>query len=395
MLVNPLPAPRANPGLIRWAREESGYAIERVAHRLRVPEARVQAWEAGSRLPTLRQLKKLSEFYHRPLSLFFALEPPRTIPLAAEHRRLTTVHPGEESPELRLAIRHMQARRDTTLVLLEELGYDTPDFTLTARSREEPRVVGERLRAAAGISADEQSTWHDGWEAWRTWRLALEETGVLVFMFPKVELDEVRGIALLDQPLPVAAVNTKEVAEARAYTALHEVIHLMLWNGREEDVALRDQHTDETWAQLERFVESAASYALIPEAALGELVDRRGVPRDVERIRSAAQRFRVTPSALATRLRSSGFLDWDEYHHWRADWESYLAAHPRGKSGFATPVSKALGRGGPSFARLVLEAWDQQRINSAEAARYINLRPDQFGALRERLQAAAVGAADE
>jgi Zn-dependent peptidase ImmA (M78 family)/DNA-binding XRE family transcriptional regulator len=389
------PPPRPNPRLIRWAREESGYSSARVAQRARVPEQRLLAWEAGDAYPTLRQLKKLAECYHRPFSLFFASDPPRTRPPALEYRRLSTVRPGEESPELRLAIRHMQWRRDTTLELLEELGYEIPDFNLTARPGEPARAVGERLRAALEIDVEEQCRWRNGWEAWRTWRGALEGIGVLVFMFPKVALDEVRGIALLNQPMPVSAVNTKEVPEARAYTALHEVIHLMLWNAREEEVALRDGHTDEEWTRLERFAESAASHALIPEGALAEDAQQQGVPADVVGMQAAARRFKVTPSALATRLRSSGFLGWEDYHRWRDAWESYLAAQPQQKPGFATPVSKTLGRGGASYARLVLEAWDRQRLNTAEAARYLNLRPDQFSTLRDRLSSGATGAADE
>lgn len=389
------PPPRPNPRLIRWARLESGYSSARAAQRARVPEPRLLAWEAGEAYPTLRQLKKLAELYHRPFSLFFGSDAPRTYPLASEYRRLSTVRPGEESPELRLAIRHMQGRRDTTLELLEELGYEIPDFNLTARPGENPRAVGERLRAAVEIDVEEQYRWGNGWEAWRTWRAALEGIGVLVFMFPKVALEEVRGLALLDQPMPVSAVNTKEVPEARAYTALHEVIHLMLWNAREEDVALRDRHTDEEWMQLERLAESAASHALVPEDSLAEEVDRQGVSADVGRMQAAARRFKVTPSAMATRLRSSGFLGWEEYDRWRDAWASYLEAQPPLKPGFATAVSKTLGRGGPSFARLVLEAWDCQRLNTAEAARYLNLRPNQFSTLRERLMVGAMGAADE
>ncbi len=44
----------------------------------------------------------------------------------------------------------------------------------------------------------------------REWRAAVEQLGVLVFQFPKVELTDVRGLSLLRFPLPVVGVSSKE-----------------------------------------------------------------------------------------------------------------------------------------------------------------------------------------
>ena len=45
------PTVEVNPSILTWAREESGYAVERVAKRLHVKEERVAAWEKGERQP--------------------------------------------------------------------------------------------------------------------------------------------------------------------------------------------------------------------------------------------------------------------------------------------------------------------------------------------------------
>ena len=97
------PTVAVNPSILTWAREESGYAVDRVARRLQVKEERVAAWEKGERQPTLRQLEQLARFLHRPFSVFFLPRPPQLPPLAADYRRLPGVEPGHESPELRLA----------------------------------------------------------------------------------------------------------------------------------------------------------------------------------------------------------------------------------------------------------------------------------------------------
>ncbi len=205
-----------NPSLLVWARKESGYGLERVAKRLQVKEERVEAWEKGERQPTFRQVEELAKFLHRPLSVFFLSRPPQLPPLAAEYRRLPGVEPGHESPELRLALRQMLNRRENALNLMEELGEPIPEFSLRAHLNESPVEVGRQMREATGIDSMTQLDWSNEWPAWSAWRAAVEQLGVLVFQFPKVTLEETRGLALLRMPFPVIAINGKEMPAAKS-----------------------------------------------------------------------------------------------------------------------------------------------------------------------------------
>ncbi|HEX8310942.1 MAG TPA: XRE family transcriptional regulator, partial [Chthoniobacteraceae bacterium] len=389
-----LPVP-INPSMLEWARQESGYPVDQVAKRLQVEPGRVEAWERGERPPTLRQVQELARFFHRPLNVFFLASPPQLPPLAAEYRRLPGVTPGSESPKLRLAVRQMVNRRESALSLMEELGEPIPTFTLSGHLREDPREVGERLRAALRMQVQTQLDLRDEWQAWREWRAAAEDLGVLVFLFPKVELDETRGLALLRFPLPGVGVNSKEQPESRIYTLLHELIHLMLAAGREEVSALQEQRSGEEWEAVERFAEAAASHALIPEAALRASI--AGVSSwDVSRVRQVARRFRVTPLAMATRLRVSGFMDWSQYREWKDAWKDYVATLPPRSSGFAHPVDVALGRNGRPYVHLVLEALAGNRLTSVDAARYLGLRFEHFDRLKESFSRGPTGGdADE
>ncbi|MCC5805110.1 MAG: ImmA/IrrE family metallo-endopeptidase [Opitutales bacterium] len=380
---------KPNPAVLSWARRESGYPLERVAKRLAVKPERLAAWENGEVVPTLRQLQNLARFYHRPTGLFFRATPPALPPLAAEYRRLPGVSPGGESPELRLAIRQMSNRRETMLELLEELGGTVPRFALEAHINEGPERAGKRLREALEVGLETQQAWGSSWQAWAFWRRAVENLGVLVFQFPSVPLEEARGLSLLRHPLPVAAVNPKESSpEARSFTLLHEVVHLMLANGSEEQVAAREQRQGEDWLDVERFAEQASSHALVPEEALHAAIQGHGLPRndwDIGDVRKLAKTFRISPLAVATRLRSSGFLSWSAYLSWKAGWEAYTQSLKPKSGGFATPVDKALGRAGRPFTRTVLEALSTNRIGPDAAARYLGLKYEHFEKLRNAL----------
>lgn len=378
-----------NFNLLAWAREQSGYAPEPVAKRLSVKVERFLAWERGDSKPTVRQVEALAKVYHRPFGLFFLPQPPELPPLSAEYRRLPGVKPGVESPELRLAIRTMSYRRETAAELSEELGTALPSFQLAAHPSEDPNVVGARLRAALGLTIEEQLAWKDEWQAWSRWRDAAESIGALVFQFPKVPLSEVRGISLFVFPTPAIGVNSKESAPgARIYTLAHELVHVALAFAREERPALHETRTASVWAQLERFAEEAASAVIIPRETLSSMVHSLSVAQDawtLDQVRSLARRFKVTPLAMATRLRAERQFTWAGYERWRLAWDKYVKSLPPRSGGFASPIDKTLGRAGRPLVQLVLEAMDANRITAVQASRYLDLRFEHFEGLRSEL----------
>jgi Zn-dependent peptidase ImmA (M78 family) len=378
-----------NPAVLAWARIESGYSVEPVAKRLNVKPLRLLAWESGESKPTVRQVQGLARFYHRPFGVFFLPHPPVLPPLAAEYRRLPGVKPGVESAEFRLALRVMAQRREAALELSEEMGIPQAEFGIAARLSETPETVGARLREALGIRTEEQFEWTSDWQAWRRWREAVEASGVLVFQFPKVDLDQVRGVSLLKFPLPAIGVNSKESSPgARNFTLLHELTHLALVLGKEERTALDETRDGSAWLEVERFAEEAASAALIPGEILSNFLRKMKVARDawdIPLMRSLAGKFNVTPLAMATRLRAVGELSWDGYNGWKKSWNEFIAALPK-RRGFASPIHKTLGRSGRPFVQLVIEALDANRITAVQASRYLDLRFDHFENLRAELR---------
>ena len=283
----------------------------------------------------------------------------------------------------------MLARRENALNLMGELGETIPLFPLSAKLNESPAAVGARLRTALRVTSEEQLSWPSEWRAWAAWHTAVENMGVLVFQFSKVAISEVRGLALLRTPLPVVGINNKEIPEVRSFTVLHEVVHLMLAAGHEEEPAISEDRSNDEWDGLERFAEIAASHALVSEGALRNEIISLGLgvsDWDIQSTRRLARRFRITPLALATRLRESGFMSWARYASWKSEWDDYIATLPPRAKGFATPVAKALGRNGRPYIQLVLEALASNRITPVTAARYLDLKFEHFDKLKTAIQ---------
>ena len=170
----------------------------------------------------------------------------------------------------------------------------------------------------------------------------------------------------------------------------------MLAVGHEEMPALRERRSGTEWEIVERFSESAASHALVSEDALRGAIGQRPSTWDIASVRRLARRFRITPLAMATRLRASGYMSWPEYNAWKQGWDEYVKTLPQRSGGFAHPVDVALGRSGRPYVQLVLEALAANRITSVDASRHLALKFEHFDKLKKALQGGPSGAvADE
>lgn len=374
--------------LLEWAREEAGYAPEEAAENAGVPLEKLCAWEAGAKQPSLRQAEKLAKLYDRSLSVLSLPKPPVLPPLATEYRRLPGVKPGAESPALRRAVRRLVQRRRVAMHLLAELGEEAPAFGLALHLNDNIEEAGARLREVLGISIETQLAWASEFVAFRAWRAAVEELGTLVCQFSGKDTGEVRGFGILHFPLPVIGVSSKEIPLAKPFTLLHELVHLALAASHEEQSAMTEDRRKDDWLQVERFCESVTSSILMPMEAIGEDADaisqKQAGEWTVAGIRRTAKRFRVTPTAVATRLLWLGVMSAADYAGWKKDWADWRKMHPE-KAGFgiATPADKAVTRSGPFFTSLVLGALGSDRISSSDASQYLDVGFDHVEILRK------------
>lgn len=366
-----------NPKLLVWAREQAGYTLETAIEELKIPLEKLRAWEDGKKQPSVRQAENLAKKYHCSFSLFSLQEAPQVTALATEYRRLPGVKPGEETPELRFALRDMIYRRKVALNLIEELGEPQKDFSLSAKLQENPESIASRIREVLNVSLDMQFDWKSESQAWKGWRIAIENTGVLVLLFNDVELEEIRGVSIFHPKLPVIGINNKE-RSSRTFTLLHEFVHVLLKQGKDEQPAIEEKRSSKEWTEVERFAEKVAGAVLMPTNSLRneQLIQTRR-PSDkwtVEEIQRLAKKYKVTPLAFATRLLVLGIMSPVSYRDWKDNWSEFLTQHPpKDSGGFATHAERALNRNGNTLTTLVIEALTLERITPVDASYYLKV----------------------
>lgn len=377
-----------NPALMEWSRKASALDIEAAAQKIGVRPEKIIAWEEGTAAPTMSQLRKLADVYHRAVSFFFLNERPPAAKAPTDFRRFELRGTGRSTPELANAIREVQAKREAALNIYAEMENAPPPFDLVIRSRTDPEQAGADLLRQLGVTLPERLHWDD-YKALRAWKRAAESRGVLVMQVSRISLQEMRGCSLALFPLPVVLLNSSDSALGRVFTLLHELTHL----ARNES-ALCDIEESGRQGELERteaFCNHAAGAILAPrDALLGERLvqtaNRRTEWGDAE-LRQLRNRYRASREVVLRRLLMLGKTSLEFYRRKRAEFQrEYQRLQDEKTAGFVPfPLRVVLGNG-RFLTGLVLDAYDSRLITGSELSRILGTKLDHLGAISAELR---------
>lgn len=363
------------PELLRWARERSRIAPERLEKRF--PHFR--AWEREERQPTFRQLEGFANATRTPIGFLFLAEPPEQPLPIPDFRTIADRTVARPSPDLldtlylcqeRQAWYHDHARMDREAPL---------PFVGSASPSDGVEVVAARIRTTLGFDLEERrnlSTWTD---ALRRFVEQANDLGVLVMVSGivgsntqrKLDVNEFRGFALVDDLAPLIFLNGADTRAAQMFTLAHELAHIWLGESALSDSDGRtvpEHHIEGSCNQV-------AAEVLAPLAVVREEFDP-DAPLAGETTR-LARRFKVSSLVALRRLRDLGTLDAETY--WNAydrELELFREREDRRKrsSSGGNFYSTTGVRVSPRFARAVIVATLEGRSSFTDAFRLLGFK---------------------
>ena len=222
-----------------------------------------------------------------------------------------------------------------------------------------------------------QTKWKDDREAFNGWRQALESLGILVFQTgsidsPKgVEISEMRGFAISDQPLPVIVVNSKDSLKGRIFSLLHELAHILLGDS---GISGRDINEE---VEKEVFCNHVAGATLLPSDWFQKdklLLSYRDNWSD-EAVEEVAKRFKVSPEVIWRRLLTLEFVTPRIYKAKRQELLDKSKDKKVKKGGGGPPPSRRIISSiGRPYIELVLSSYYQEKINSRDVSDYLDMK---------------------
>lgn len=372
--------------VLAWARKSAGYSVQDVADKFKKDPELVEAWEDGREYPYMGQLRRMANFYKRPISDFYLPAPPDERPMPHDFRRSPGEVSGSYTPGLRKQLRFARERQDIAKDLHEDMGDPLPEFGHRVRLTDSPETVGELIRKILRVTTEDQRTWNNPYATLKGWRQRIEAENVLVFQFNNVDVQEAWGFSIVEPIYPVIGMNKKLAPNGRTFTMLHEFTHLLLGTGGICDI---DDFTPRAAddMKVEIFCNHSAAAALMPEIEFKAdpiVCSREGPAVDwtEKEISDIATNFGVSREAALRRLLTFNLTTISFYRGKRAAYHAQLAAQKaqerernRNKPfvGQSAP-QRAVSDFGGNFVRTVLDSLGEQRITLADAAQYLQVR---------------------
>lgn len=346
---------------LRWARDVLGMDQATLGKAANVTAERVEEFETGGSLPTLRQAQALAKRLDRSVAFLLAPPPAQSdVPKTADFRGNVE---GDLPPTLAKEMKRAEQQRDA-LIQFEDLPLRKSVGAIDWDSMD---LRAQQFRDMLGITPSFVPPSRDSGQAFNFWRGLLEASGYLVFQTTGIELTAFKGLSVDHKVLPIILVNGSDAANSKTFTLFHEVAHLC--NQTSGVCLLRENVWEEALAN--RF---AGSFLMPSEEVQKALSARQSTLDPVDQI---AARFRVSRLAAAIRLRQLNHLTEAGLQEVMEESEAAWAQHrekQKGSEGFAPRWRLRYRDLGTTYIGAVARAVDDQRIDLVDATYLLNAR---------------------
>lgn len=292
------------PRILQWARDRAGLEVEALARKVGTKPERVEAWEEAGEL-TYKQAEKLAKATHTPFGYLFLTEPPEDRLPIPDFRTVGSTAVRRASPDLLDVLHQCQRRQQWYREFLLEQGAPRLRFVGSASPGDNEVDVARAMRRQLGFhpAAADGTTLTD---VIKEFVEAIEKLGVLVMKSGvvgnstkrKLDPDEFRGFALVDEYAPLIFVNGADSRAAQLFTLAHELVHI--WAGASAVSNLKASIPPDQ--RVERFCNAVAAEYLVPPELLLQAIG--AAPAELGQLVQALRgRFKVSSLVILRRLR--------------------------------------------------------------------------------------------
>lgn len=371
------------PSVLRWARASQGYSIDDVALHLKRDPDEILAWETGQSAPTYAQLEKLAySLYKRPLAVFFLPEPPPEPDVKQEFRTLPDFEIDQLAADTRYQLRLAHALQISLRELNDGVNLASRlifrDIELTAKAN--IKKVAVAIRSYLNISLGDQASWKSSDDALKTWRNAIEESGIYVFKHA-LKQKSISGFCLADHEFPIIYLNNSTTKTRQIFSLFHELAHLLLnVNAITKLDVSYIEYLPKKEQNIEKFCNALAAELLIPSVDFEEQLKSTKSISDVF-IQELARRYHVSREAVLRRLLDRGLVEQSYYEAKANQWAGEAKNGGSGGDYYATQATYL----GEHYLQLVFSKHYQGKLTLEQAADYLGVRTKSVAGLEEML----------
>ncbi|HED37401.1 MAG TPA: ImmA/IrrE family metallo-endopeptidase [Ignavibacteria bacterium] len=363
-----------NTNILEWALNYSAQGIE-----VETKFPKLNSWLKKDDFPTVRQLEKFAKATRVPFGYFFLeKEPEITLPIPF-FRTIKEEYPTTYSPELIDAVKIVEQRRIWLSDFLIQSGADKFPFVGSEENNSDYRDIAKKIKSVLGLNdlwASNQSKWD---EALNFLIEKIESIGINIIRngvvgnntHRKLNFQEFRGFALVDDYAPFLFLNGADYKSAQIFTLVHELAHI--WLGSSAVFDLRQMLPAEDKTEI--LCNKVAAEFLVPEKQLRE--NWKSFQNADDFYQSIAKFFKVSKIVAARRLLDLDYINKQEFFDFYSE---YIASIPKGKKekGGGNYYNTQPLRIGKRFANVVITATKRGTLLYRDAYRLTGLTASTF-----------------
>jgi Zn-dependent peptidase ImmA (M78 family)/DNA-binding XRE family transcriptional regulator len=365
------------PQILVWARNRLQMPPEIVAKAAKVALNTYLDWEKGEQLPTINQAKDLAKKLKIPYAWLFLPVPPEKfkLPKNSDYRTLTNKTTPEYSLDLQYLLNDISIRRDVMIELYTEMGIPVPRFEQYIDRNAENASIAQAVRNLLKITTEVQKNFKNSNAALNYYMETLSSAGILVFQTGKLDENIMRGMSIYEPLFPIIVLNRKDECNARIFTLLHELVHILTRTPGICDTF----HFGQSPFEIEIKCNKVAAEALIPQDALiqdecWQQIEKSGLNDDV--IKKIAKNFSVSREVVIGRLFTLGKINFDFYNKKLAqyikEYKQYKYDQTEKNHGFLHPNKDICSQVGKLYARTVISAYNQELITPRDLSYFLS-----------------------
>lgn len=376
------------PEVLAWARTLDSISVGEIAAKLKVETSIIQDWESGGSNPTIKQAKELAKLYRVPFAYFYLPDIPKKVKRIEKTDYRTFGNIGDSfvmSRELRWLLRDVEERREAMLSLYEE-ERTVVSFPLKLHNDAKEAEIVAAIRNLLGLTPQKQITFRKPEVALAHCISMLENYDVLVFQATKIDTNEMRGMSMAYDEMPIIVLNRKDEPSARLFSLCHELAHIVT---RTSGICNDFSTTSQNQIEWELACNRIAGKVLVPIELLAmhkSIQSIRQYGFDDSYVMTMARDYAVSKEVIIHALWDMKIITkqmyFDTLNRYSEEYKQF-ASHK--KKGFLPPATDVVSQVGKLYARTVLGAFYSERISARDTSGYLlNLKVKHFQQLERR-----------
>lgn len=369
--------------MLIWARESSGYTLEDASKRTGISIRTLRRAEKGSDYLTVNQLRKIAEYYKRPLPMFYLDKPPKDLKLP-DFRSNKEIGFDKPTGNIQIKIRTIFEKKRFAEELLRRFPQKFDyEFINLFTENDDPEDCSRQVRTLLDVKAEHLSSKRDH-EVLNYWIQKVENIGILVFQFQRIDPEVMRGFVFTSIPFPTIALNSGDSYYARAFTIIHELTHVIL---NKSGICEASYNEFPERGNIERFCNSVAGSTLVPNDFLDEQTKAsdfksRSIAQNVINL---AREFKVSWSVILIRLLNSGKINRPQYS--LSENELSQMKQPKKKRGSGADYYIGLNsRISKTYRDMILTGLRSTEIAFHEAMRFLDLKYNTLETFEQKIE---------